>query len=184
MASDSASKHSDSSFWTRAKKDAEIERVLGIKLATIKANAKDPQELITIDPDVDYSDLLKSVQEVLKKKETVYGQPCMFSHSEAIRTRFVEPVLCDALFYAKMKNGLNTFNRKAVLEPEWPVDKLQNTGDGCVDYAVIIDNEEVHMGQRKSSRKKSVVIVEVKKSRAIDGMYKAMSFFEKNHKIV
>lgn len=167
---------SGSSFSNMLEKD--VEKELGIWFLTICQNAKPYKEMFpTIDQDVD-ANLLKGVQDVLKMKASVYGSPLRHPHLESVLTLFVEPVLCNALFYAKKKNGLHHATLRAILEPKSPIEKLQNIGKDTADYAIIFDTEKMRVGQVKSSRK-SVMIVEVKESNAIEGLYKVTSFFEK-----
>lgn len=165
------SRCSDSSSSDLAKKEAEVERILGVRFLKIREESKPYDELITIDTDVDYSNLLRGVQDILWKKESVYGSPYLHSHPETIRTLFVEPVLCDVLFYVKRKNGLKTFTNEAQLVPELSIKEIEKTGKIIADYATIFDPEEVRV-KGVGSGDNYVPIVEVKNGKATEGLYK------------
>lgn len=160
------------SFWQLEMKERLVSELLGISFEDIREDEKPVSEISTIDPEVDYTELLSDLQYDLSKKASVYGSPYVHPRSERVRMIFVETFLCDTISFAKKNNNLLKFTSGIQLVPESPIDELETTGKCIADYAIIFDGEDTCVGNlrsRRSSRKNGVVI-EVVEGMATEGL--------------
>ena len=156
---------SNSSFSQLAKGHARlIESILGVNFSKLISQQVQIEEMITVNPNVDYHEMLADLYKPLKKKVSLYGHPSFAEQLELVKSIFVELFVSETLYLAKENNEI--FDETTItLAPEClPVDEANTTAKDRTDYAVSMAPDAL------GSKSRKVIIIEVNRDSAYKGL--------------